>query len=191
MLQLPLGPSSFLVGDPSSKAEIQKSSKVLPFSFAAFSVPPARDPALQNPLTRGRILYPSRSVHTGVSSPNTSTRIDVTRKQFSQFCSFYSVHRVSAHDTAFVYGIAYVACYFSLPEILHRYETLSHAVLCNSKKATSSYVDCLPAMAQSFRKPSRATCLVHNALIGILIQQDTTHPEKYVQSVRMYKGAST
>ena len=87
-----------------------------------------------------------------------------------------------------MYGIAYVACYFSLPEILHRYETLSHAVLCNSKKATSSYVDCLPAMAQSFRKPSRATCLVHNALIGILIQEDTTHPEKYVQSVRMYRG---
>ena len=50
-------------------------------------------------------LYLFSSVHTGGPSSKALTRIDVMQKQFLQLCCFYSMHRVSAHDAACLYGI--------------------------------------------------------------------------------------
>ena len=92
------------------------------------------------------------------------------QKQCSQLCCLHSVHRVSvsAHDAACMYlwssvhtggpssktltriDVMYVACCVSLPEILDMTHCRVHAVLCYSRKATVSYVNCLHAMAQSF-----------------------------------------
>ena len=72
-------------------------------------------------------LYLWSSVHTGGPSSKTLTRIDVM----------------------------YVACCVSLPEILDMTHCRVHAVLCYSRKATFSYVNCLHAMAQSFSIENR------------------------------------
>ena len=115
-------------------------------------------------------LYLLSSVHTGGPSSKAPARIDVMQKQFLQLCCFYSFRRVSAHDATCLYGVAvhtggpsskaftridvmHVACYVSLLEISHMTQYMTHccvhAVLCNSRKATFSYVDCLRAMVQS------------------------------------------
>ena len=54
----------------------------------------------------GWVCYTSSSVHTGGPNSKGFPRMDVMQNQFLQLCCSHSVHRVSIHDAACLYGVA-------------------------------------------------------------------------------------
>ena len=118
----------------------------------------------------GWVFYTSSSVHTGGPSSKACTRVDVVQKRLLQLCCFHSVHRVSAHDAACLYGVVvsveqrphwrcHVCCMLCLTPGNTRYDTTQ----CQGRPPFLALFVYVPWLN---RKPSRAACLVHNALIG-------------------------
>ena len=126
-------------------------------------------------------LYLLSSVRTGGPSSKALIRIDVMQKQFLQLCCLYSIHRVSAHDAACLYGIVvyveqrphwrcHVCCMLCLTPGHTRYDTLRRlqffATQCQGRPPFLTLFVYVLWLNRLKSKTVSAACLVHNALLG-------------------------